>query len=326
ELSTSMALFLALILDRILGDPPQIWSRVPHPAALVGRVIGWADRRFNEPGASEAARKQRGLILIGGLTIGALGLGRLIDGVLDGLALGFIGNIVLVAILLAHRSLTDHVGAVATALRQSDSGDLEAARTALARIVGRDVAGFDGPKIVRAAIESLAENFADGVVAPAFWYALLGLPGILAYKAINTADSMIGYRTERHRAFGYGAAWVDDLVNYLPGRLSAWLLRIAARLTRGARATHGQVTADARQHASPNAGWPEAAMAHGLGIALGGPRTYEGKDMDGAWLNEAGERQPNADTIDAALSLANTAWVLLLVLAVLFAGAMALVR
>ncbi len=320
-----MALFLALILDRILGDPPQLWSRIPHPAALVGQVIGWADRRFNEAATSETARKQRGLILIGGLTLGALGLGRLIDGVLDSLALGFIGNIVLVAILLAHRSLIDHVGAVATALRQSNSSDLEAARTALARIVGRDVTGFDEPKIVRAAIESLAENFADGVVAPAFWYALFGLPGILAYKAINTADSMIGYRTERHRAFGYGAARVDDLVNYLPGRLAANLLRIAARLTRGARVAHGQVAADARQHASPNAGWPEAAMAYGLGIALGGPRTYEGGDIDGAWLNDRGDRGPDVNTIDAAISLTNTAWLLLLVLAVLFAGAMALV-
>ncbi len=326
--ATIMSLILALILDRLVGDPQQIWSRVPHPAAAIGRVIGWADQRYNRPEAGEAVRRRRGLILSGLLVVGALVAGRFIDRGLDTLPLGAVLEIVLVAIVLAHRSLTDHVGAVAAALAADTPRDerLAAARDALSHIVGRDVSDFDTPKIARAAIESLAENFSDGVVAPAFWYALLGLPGLLAYKVINTADSMIGYKTDRHGAFGFGAAKTDDAANYLPARIAAHLIRTAARLSESRKAPWDRIAEDARAHASPNAGWPEAAMAHGLGIALGGPRTYAGKAMDGAWLNEGGGRDVDAGTIGAAIAVANMAWVLLVGLALAFIPVAALVH
>ena len=326
-LAAVMYLALALLLDRMLGDPPWLWSRIPHPAAAVGGLIGWADRRFNDERLSAGARRRRGLVLIAVLILAAVVAGRVLHGALAALAPGFVLEIVLVAILLAHRSLTDHVEAVAAALEETPPDRPPAvARDALSRIVGRDVSQFDTPAIARAAIESLAENFSDGVVAPALWYALFGLPGILAYKAINTADSMIGHRNERHAAFGFGAARADDIASFVPARISAHLLRIAARMVRRQRIDPERMRADAATHASPNAGWPEAAMAHGLGIALGGPRSYAGRAVDGAWLNEAGARDPDAGTIRSAIALANAAWILLLGVALALAPVTALVR
>jgi adenosylcobinamide-phosphate synthase len=218
-----------------------------------------------------------------------------------------------VAILLAQKSLLDHVSAVTRGLA---SEGVEGGRRAVAEIVGRDVRTLDEPGIARAAIESAAENLSDAVVAPAFWYLLCGLPGILIYKAVNTADSMIGHRSPRHLAFGWAAARLDDLLNFVPARVSAVLIAATAALAGcGGRAALAAARKDAPKHKSPNAGWPEAALAGALGLALGGPRRYGAEDVDGAWLNSAGRSDASPDDIRAAIRLIDAAWALLVVLA-----------
>jgi adenosylcobinamide-phosphate synthase len=207
---------------------------------------------------------------------------------------------VLAATLLAQRSLGEHVAAVAEALDQS----VPDGRRAVAKIVGRDPEALDGPAVARAAIESLAENFSDGVVAPAFWLAVAGLPGIALYKAINTADSMIGHLSPRYRAFGWAAARLDDLVNLPAARLTALLIALGAVLTPGASPGNALSTAwrDARSHRSPNAGWPEAAMAGALGLRLAGPRVYGGEPVADAWMGQ-GRADATASDIEEALAL-----------------------
>lgn len=286
-MSLAAALLLAALIDAALGEPRMIWSRLPHPAVVMGRVIGWADRRFNRGNH----RRAKGVALMAVLVALAVGLGmipRL-------LPYGMVLEIALAAILLAQRSLVDHVRAVADGLATS----LPAARHAVSMIVGRDTAEMDTASIARAAIESGAENFSDGVIAPAFWFLIAGLPGLLAYKIINTGDSMIGYLTPRHAAFGWAAARLDDLANLIPARISAALIA----------ASHGlfaprKIARDARHHRSPNAGWPESAMAHALGIALAGPRSYAGEMRDFPWINGHGRGDAGrADIIRATRAL-----------------------
>jgi adenosylcobinamide-phosphate synthase len=217
------------------------------------------------------------------------------------LPLGLILVAILGSTLLAQRSLFVHVARVADAL---DEGGVAAGRQAVAQVVGRDTGDLDEAGVARAAIESLAENFSDGMVAPAFFMVLAGLPGAALYKAINTADSMIGHRTERHLDFGRNAAQLDDLVNFPAARLSALLIVAAAALTKGASASRAWETMrrDAAKHTSPNAGYPEAAMAGALGLALAGPRSYAGEITNGALMGD-GRREANADDIRAALEL-----------------------
>lgn len=295
-----MALTFALLLDAILGEPRWLWSRLPHPAVLMGRLIGWADERYNQGDH----RKWKGVAL----TICLLGLAILTGKLVEALP-GFWAETILGAILLAQRSLVDHVRAVATALAAGP----DAARQAVAQIVGRDTQDMDTPAIARAAIESAAENFSDGVLAPAFWFAIAGLPGILSYKIINTADSMIGYRTERHRAFGWAAARLDDLLNLLPARLTALLF---AALTGGLGALKS-ISADAALHRSPNAGWPEAAMARALGVALSGPRAYHGTMRDFPFVNASGRKEVQAADIHSACRLLWWGWLALVALSLL---------
>ncbi len=217
------------------------------------------------------------------------------------LARGLFSNcliVLLASTLLAQRSLHDHVRAVADALQ---TGGLEAGRTAVSMIVGRNPASLDEAGVARAAIESLAENYSDGVVAPALWLAIAGLPGGVAYKAINTADSMIGHRTARYAAFGWAAARLDDLINLPASRLSALFLILGALATGASplgalRAIRG----DAHRHRSPNAGWPEAAMAGALGLRLAGPRVYGDTLVDDAFMG-SGRREVTAADIDRAL-------------------------
>jgi adenosylcobinamide-phosphate synthase len=304
----------ALLLDRLVGDPPALWSRLPHPVALVGRLIGWADRSWNPDGTPKATRRRRGAVLAALLVSSSLALGLLLQFAFAALPFGFVLEIVLVAVLLAQGSLIAHVRQVGDALAAEDLGG---ARPAVGAIVGREVGRLDESGVARAAIESLAENFSDGVVAPAFWYALLGLPGLLAYKAVNTADSMIGHRTPRHAEFGWAAARLDDLLNLLPARLSALLIALAALPRGGTGAALRAAWLDAPRHLSPNAGWPEAAMAGVLGLALGGPRTYEGRSVASAWLNEGGRRAAGAVDIRSGLRLVDGAWLFLLALALL---------
>lgn len=275
-----MTLFLAMILDAALGEPKWLWSRFPHPVVIMGNLIAWCDRRFNRG----PDRRIKGVMVIVALVVGSALFGGLVT-----LFLGNLADIIIIAILLAQRSLVDHVSAVATALAHST----EAARTAVAQIVGRDTADMDPPAISRAALESAAENLSDGVIAPAFWALIGGLPGILAYKMINTADSMIGYRTAKYEEFGWAAARIDDLVNLIPARLTALLLWLPRR-----QGMWADIAADARQHRSPNAGWPEAALARGLNVALAGPRVYDGHLRDLAWVHESGDH--NADQTDIA--------------------------
>lgn len=297
---TLVILFAALIVDRLVGDPDRLWRRAPHPVVLFGRAVGWADARFNRTDMPEPARERYGVAAIAALMAGAIVPGLFLAALLDDLGgVGTVAEVLIVAILLAQKSLADHVAAVARGLR---AGGLGGGRGAVAMIVGRDPETLDAAGVSRAAIESLAENTSDGVVAPAFWYLLLGLPGLFAYKMLNTADSMIGHRTERHRAFGRASAKMDDLANWVPARLTAALIVLAGGFA-DFSARRRVVARDARLHRSPNAGWPESAMAAVTGLALGGPRAYRDDVADEPFMNDDGRENAGPDDIDAALGV-----------------------
>jgi adenosylcobinamide-phosphate synthase len=283
-----------MALDAILGEPKWLWNRIPHPAVLMGRAVAWMDARFNKG----AHRRRKGILCCLALCLGGLVIGL----VLQRLPGGWILQLLVVAVLLAQRSLADHVRAVAQALRESPL----AGRAAVAMIVGRDTAQMDGAAIARAAIESAAENMSDGVIAPIFWYLVAGLPGILIYKIVNTADSMIGYLTPKHAAFGWASARLDDLLNLIPARLTAVMI---AGLHRQLGAWP-EIVADARRHRSPNAGWPEAAMSRALGVAVSGPRSYEGEMRDFPFVNAGGRREIGAAEIEASIAVLWRLWAL----------------
>lgn len=281
---------LALLLDALIGDPPRLWRRTGHPVTWMGAAIAAADRRLN----TGPARRLRGALAL--LALLAL---FVVPAFLLARACAVLGpaGIVLEALLacpfLAHRSLHEHVAAVAAA------PDLDGARRAVAMVVGRDVTVLDESGVSVAALETLSESFNDAVVAPTLWFALGGLPGIVAYKLVNTADSMIGHRTARHGAFGFAAARLDDLMNLVPARLAALLALVCAP---GAWRRAGTVLSDAPRHVSPNAGWPETAFAVALGVRLGGPRRYGTRTVEGAVLNAAG-RPPDFADIRRGLAL-----------------------
>ena len=291
----------ALLVDAVVGDPPALYRRVPHPVAVVGKGIAFLDSRLNDDTLSDAHRLVRGGAVVLLVTAAAAGAGALIHALasaVPAVPAGAAVEAVAASVLIAWRGLRDHVREVARGL---DTG-LAEARAAVAHLVGRDPASLDEPGVARAAVESLAENFADGVVAPLFWYVLLGFPGLLGYKAINTLDSMIGHRDPRYRWFGRVAARLDDAVNWVPARLAAALLAGAALVLPGASAG-GAVRAafrDAGGHRSVNAGWPEAAMAGALGFALAGPRRYGGRTVEDAWMGD-GRRDLGAEDLRAAL-------------------------
>tara|TARA_R110000751_G_scaffold189187_4_gene295283 strand:+ start:76153 stop:77136 length:984 start_codon:yes stop_codon:yes gene_type:complete len=299
-----LILAFALLLDRFVGDPDWLWRRIAHPVVWFGWMILYADRFANRSGDSDAEQKRNGVIAILLLLLFSVLAGLFLSKTLSALHLsGALLEIVLVAVLLAQKSLVDHVSRVATGLRK---GGLAGGRQAVAMIVGRDPQSLDDSGICRAAIESLAENFSDGVVAPAFWFALFGLPGLLAYKMLNTADSMIGHKNEKYGSFGWASARLDDLVNWLPARLSAALLALSALLKFGRHSgarSFGMARRDAGLHRSPNAGWPESAMAGALGLALAGERIYAGVSVREPMLNGAGKRQATAVDIDRSISV-----------------------
>jgi adenosylcobinamide-phosphate synthase len=314
----------ALMLDALIGWPDALYRAIRHPVVWIGALIRTLDGALNRPGWRNSRRRAGGILALliimavcGGLAIAA---GR----ALQGMPYGWLVEAVLAASLIAQRSLYDHVAAVARGLEQDG---LAGGRRAVAMIVGRDPESLDAPAVSRAAIESLAENFSDGVVAPAFWLAVAGLPGIVLYKAINTADSMIGHRSDKYRAFGWAAARLDDLVNLPASRLGALLLILAAFLLPGARpgAAFGAVERDAGRHRSPNAGWPEAAMAGALGLKLAGPRRYGDVWVEDHWMGgDAGRAEAGAGDIRRALRLYLAACGLLAVMALL--PALALLR
>lgn len=294
-----MILAIAMLLDAVMGEPDWLWSRIPHLAVLMGRLIEALEKRYN----TGPERRLKGVALIAGLGVGAGLAGWLIA------ELWFVAEILAVAILLAQRSLADHTADVARALSLS----VAEGRRAVARVVGRDTAALQSPEIARAAIESAAENLSDAVVAPVFWYLVAGLPGLLCYKVINTADSMIGYRTERYAEFGWAAARLDDLVNLIPARLSALLVLVSHNRVDALRA----VFREAPKHRSPNAGWPEAAVAHVLNIALSGPRAYHGEMRDYPFVNATGKREIGPTEICATVDLLWRVWLWLLGIAII---------
>ncbi len=278
-------LLIALALDAIIGDPRSLWDRFPHPVVLAGRVIDWADDVYNRGPQTRLA----GCLLIAVVGLLLVLFGLILSAIPD---FGLL-EIMLLAVLLAQNSLVRHSFLVACGLRVN----LEQGQVAVADLVGRDVRDLDESGVVRATIESLAENLSDAVVAPAFWYLVAGLPGLLVYKFVNTADSMIGHRTERHAEFGWAAARLDDFLNWIPARLTALLIAAA----HGTLAAIPTMMSEARQHRSPNAGWPEAAMAVALDIALSGPRSYQGETTNDPFVNSIGRHALIPADIDAAI-------------------------
>ena len=291
----------ALLIEAVVGYPDRLVRSIGHPVTWIGRLIGALERHCNSDTAEPVQRRALGIItLLLVVTIVAV-VAFVIERGLLLLPFGLIGVGFLASTLIAQRSLHEHVAGVADALEKAG---VEGGRQAVSHIVGRDTEALDEAGIARAAIESLAENFSDGVVAPVLWMLIAGLPGAAVYKAINTADSMIGHRTSRYHAFGWAAARVDDLVNLPASRLSALLIIAAAAVTKEASASAAwrAVRRDARRHRSPNAGYPEAAMAGALGLALAGPRNYGGVPVDDAFMGN-GRRAAAASDIRAALGL-----------------------
>ena len=295
---------LALAIEAAVGYPDALYRAIGHPVGWVGRVIGWCDRQLNDPAASFETRRLMGvvtLVLVLAIAVASgwaitAALVILLPGVVALPAAALIGST-----MLAQRSLHQHVADVASAL---EGQGVEEGRRAVSRIVGRDTSQLDEAAISRAAIESLAENFSDGVVAPLFWMVVAGLPGAFAYKAVNTADSMIGHKSERYRAFGWASARFDDLVNLPASRLAALWIVLAAALIPGRFSPRAReaVLRDAGHHRSPNAGWPEAAMAGALGLRLAGPRNYAGVTVDDRWMGN-GRSACTARDIRNALDL-----------------------
>ncbi|HEX2113820.1 MAG TPA: adenosylcobinamide-phosphate synthase CbiB [Alphaproteobacteria bacterium] len=288
------ALLAGLALDAVAGEMRLLFRFFPHPVVAIGSVIAALDRRLNREARGRNALRVRGALvalvvvaiaaLCGWLVLTLSRLGRW----------GWLIEVFAIGVLVAQRSLYDHVFAVCRAL---ESGGLAAGRDAVSKIVGRDPNSLDEYAVARAGTESLFENFSDGVVAPAFWYLLLGLPGLFAYKAVNTLDSMIGHRNARYIDFGAFAARLDTAANFVPARLAALIIAAAAAVApKGSPAASLKaMLRDARKHRSVNAGWPEAAAAGALGLALAGPRRYGAELVSDPWIGDGRARVTPAD-------------------------------
>ncbi len=275
----------ALATEAVFGYPDALFRAIRHPVVWIGVLLAWLDRRLNRAAWQPGTRRLLGAVSLAALLLATAAPAAALQAALLPHASGVAVLAVLASALPAQRSLWSHVRAVEDALEREG---LAAGRRAVSHIVGRDPESLDAAGVVRAAVESLAENFSDGVVAPAFWGVLLGVPGMVAYKAVNTADSMVGHRTPRHEAFGWASARLDDLVNLPASRLAALWLVLAALVQPGADpvAAVRAVWRDARRHRSPNAGWPEAAMAGALGLRLAGPRTYDRVQVNDVWMGD----------------------------------------
>jgi len=296
-----LVVLIALVADAMIGDPDAIWRRVPHPVAWIGAMIGRLDRSLNREEDRFARRKGVGVAALVAVIAVTGTIAWLMERALAQLPLAPLWTGLLASILIAQRSLYDHVARVSQGF--ADDG-IAGGRRAVSMIVGRDPDSLDEAGICRAAIESSAENFSDGVVAPVFWFVLFGLPGLVIYKAVNTADSMIGHRSPRFLAFGWASARLDDLLNLAPARLAGLLVALGAIAVRASPLNALAVMwRDARLHRSPNAGWPEAAMAGALGLALAGPRRYASGVVDDPYLNAQGRREAKPCDIDRALKI-----------------------
>lgn len=294
-------MLVALALDLVLGWPKALYERIGHPVTWLGALIAALEQRWN---TDQPARRTRGTAL----AVLVIGLAALVGlGLQLALPSGWVGIVlggVLAWPLVAMRSMHAHVAAV---LHPLQDDDLPTARHAVSMIVGRDPAQLDPAGVSRAALESLAENTSDGIVAPVFWGAVLGLPGIAAYKAINTLDSMIGHKSVRYLEFGWASARIDDLVNLIPARLTGLVFALVSGRVRASLACMWR---DARQHRSPNAGWPEAAVAGALAVRLSGPRSYGAEVTQEPWVN-AGAADPTAADLRRGLALYARGMVLL---------------
>lgn len=286
-------LLLALLIDGYMGDPKLLFRYIKHPVVWLGGIVETLERKLNRETRGNIDRLVRGVLVV--VVIVAM-VGAIATGV-SWLTLshpwGWPVELFLVTALVAGRGLYDHVLEVARGLAES----IEGGRLAVSHIVGRDPAQLDEHGVARAGIESLAENFADGVVAPVFWYVLFGLPGMAIYKAVNTMDSMIGHNNTRYRYFGMAAARLDDVLNLAPARLAGLLICAAALFAPGANPARAFKTMmrDARKHRSPNAGWAEAPMAGALGLSLAGPRRYVDHIVEDPWIGDGRARVTAAD-------------------------------
>ncbi len=304
----AILVLVALAVEAVFGYPHRLYRVIGHPVSWIGRLLAWSERRWNTRDKSFASRRAAGVAALALVVVVAaavsIALVASVNDLLPPLAALIVLGIAASA-FIAQRSLHDHVRAVAEAL---ETGMLDDARHAVSQIVGRDTKNLDAHAIGRAAIESLSENFSDGIAAPVFWMVVAGLPGAAIYKAINTADSMIGHKTERHLAFGWAAARLDDVANLPAARLSVLWIASAASLLPDASGRNAFRSAlrDARRHTSPNAGWPEAAMAGALGLKLAGPRTYDSKTVDAHWMGD-GRAETDAADIRRALRVYRTA-------------------
>lgn len=285
-----------------MAYPAPLFRAIGHPVSWIGALISKLDSALNQPGFSSGMRRSAGILAMLVLLAASLGIGIALEILIRAIPhFGCVVTVLIVAMLLAGGNLDRHVREVAVALRAEG---LAGGRRSVAKIVGRDPQTLDEASVCRAAIESLAENASDGVTAPALWFLIAGLPGIIAYKTINTADSMIGHLSDRYRAFGWAAARLDDLVNLPASRLTGLAIIAAAALVPGASAGAAWQAywRDAAKHRSPNAGWPEAAMAGALGLKLGGPRVYGGSPVDDSWMGN-GTAEATPDDIERALTI-----------------------
>ena len=275
-------LLMALVVEAYVGEAEFLFKAVPHPVRMIGGVVGFLDRKLNRENRSQGDRALRGALVVVFVSLAAFGVGWAVAWLTLNHPWGWIIEFVGLIALLAGRGLYDHVKAVARALREG----VEPGRQAVRHIIGRDPERLNGAGVARGALESLAENFCDGVVAPVFWYVLFGFPGLLVYKAVNTMDSMIGYTSPKYRAFGMTAARLDDVLNFIPARFAGLFLVFAALFvpTAHAGAALKVMLRDSGKHRSPNAGWPEGAMAGALGLALAGPRHYPGRTVNDPWI------------------------------------------
>lgn len=296
-------MLVALVTETLLGWPTWLFTRIGHPVTWLGRLVTAFDRAMNHDAAASSVRRRAGAATVIAVAAVAALPAAAVQHLLPAGSTGVVLGGLLAWPLVAARSLHDHVEAVARPLRD---GDIASARHAVSQIVGRDPERLDGAGIARAALESLAENASDGVVAPLFWGVLFGLPGIAVYKAINTMDSMIGHHTPRHEDFGKAAARLDDLVNLIPARITGLLFALVSG--RPLKALH-VMGRDAHRHRSPNAGWPEAALAGALDVRLSGPRSYADRTSDEPWLNGTAGN-PLSETLEAGLALYRRAMIL----------------
>jgi adenosylcobinamide-phosphate synthase len=306
---------LALVIENFMGYPPALFKIIGHPVQWIGALISYIDDGLNDPDVPPEQNRRHGILALI-LLCAAVGIpAYILSKTLAQFSFGWIINAIIATAFIAQKSLRDHV----TAVQHGLSTSLFMGRKEVAKIVGRDPETLDENGVAKAALESLAENTSDGITAPILWYSLLGLPGLFIYKAVNTADSMIGHKSEKYLQFGWAAARFDDLINLPASRLTGLLFTIAAWLSSKEKASkaYSAMLRDASKHQSPNAGWPEAAMAGALGVRFGGPRQYDGETVDLPYMGDGRDVEPK--DIERGLELYDRALVLLLTLAVVLA-------